>query len=318
MIFTSTISCQSQENVDIPYLTKSELSSISNKKEKEIYYGDIVFSTTNGEYKLNEILTDSNSTLTDKSKIEICIAILQDDFLYHLHDKASSELSNVIDTLNLAQINQNKINYILLRSIIQLDEILYAGGRFVEIDKININKLLNIIQSEDAKYSTKKYMIESLYSICASDSNGIYINEQINRFNISRDIKNYNDSLYFIYKKFKPAFEKLDSIKTWMEMDKHKDDISKMFENYNPIMFIQFLSFNPSTVLESKKLCELKQNALIEIIKSSKSTSFYSTFRLTYLIELLIDNNYTVRFLDQLMNKRGIKELKEELEMKKY
>ena len=38
------------------------------------------------------------------------------------------------------------------------------------------------------------------------------------------------------------------------------------------IMFL-ILSFNPSTVLESK-YCELKQNALIEIIKNAETTSF--------------------------------------------
>ena len=318
MILSFAISCRSQENIDIPYLTNSEISSISNKKEKEIYYGSIVFTTTKGEYKLNEILTDSTSILTDKNKIEICIAILQDDFLYHLHDKASSELSEIVHTLNLTGINQSRINYILLRSNIQFDEILYAGGRFVEIDRMKINKLLDIIQSEEAQFSTKKYMIESLYSICASDSAGNYINEQVNRFNINKEIKSYNDSLFSIYKKIKPTFERLDGINTWREMDRHKDDIREMFENYDPIMLIQLLSFNPSTVLESKKLCELKQNAIIEIIKNVENSSFYSTYRLAYLIELLIDNNYTVRFLDQLIDKNGIKELIEKLETKKY
>jgi hypothetical protein len=61
------------------------------------------------------------------------------------------------------------------------------------------------------------------------------------------------------------------------------------------------LSFNPSTVLESKKLCELKQNALMKIINNADSKSFYSSYRLAYLIELLVDRNYTVRFLDNLM-----------------
>ena len=83
-------------------------------------------------------------------------------------------------------------------------------------------------------------------------------------------------------------------------------------------MFLQLLSFNPSTVLESKELCELKQNALIEIIKNAETTSFYSTYRLAYLIELLIERNYIVRFLDQLMDKKGKNELINELELKKY
>ncbi|HTO16278.1 MAG TPA: hypothetical protein VLZ83_10920 [Edaphocola sp.] len=164
----------------------------------------------------------------------------------------------------------------------------------------------------------KKYWIEALYSLAVSDTNGKYINDKINGFEINDELKVYNDSLFKTFQLLKPSFERLNAIRTWKEMDKNYKAIYEMFENYHPIMFLQLLSFNPSTVLESKVLCELKQNALIEIIKNAETTSFYSTYRLAYLIELLIERNYTVRFLDQLMDKKGKNELINELELKKY
>ena len=319
IILVLNISCQSQKNFNIPYLTNSELSSIFNKKEKEIYYGDIVFSTTKGEYKLNELLTDSNSILTDKNKIEICIVILKQDNLYHLHDRAAAEISSKIDTLNFENnFYQECTDYIILRTNIQLNQVLYSGGNYRELDKEYIDKILKIINENEIKNQTKKYLIEALYSLVVSGTNGKYINDRINGFWVNDELKTYNDSLFKTYQSLKPSFESLDAIQTWKEMDKNYKAIYEMFENYHPIMFLQILSFNPSTVLESKELCELKQNALIETIKNAESKSFYSTYRLAYLTELLIERNYTVRFLDQLMDKSGNKELINELELKKY
>lgn len=195
---------------------------------------------------------------------------------------------------------------------------MYPGSHFSGLDKEQIEKLSSIINLDKTQNQTKKYLIEALYSLAVSDTNGKYINDKINGFEINEELKVYNDSLFKTFQLLKPSFERLNAIRTWKEMDKNYKAIYEMFENYHPIMFLQLLSFNPSTVLESKVLCELKQNALIEIIKNAETTSFYSTYRLAYLIELLIERNYTVRFLDQLMDKKGKNELINELELKKY
>src|SRR5690625_494265 len=320
MILTTINGCQAQKSdyIKLPHLTDKESAILNDKSDKEILYGDIVGHTTNGELELNEILTATNK-ITNQEKIDICIAILQNDNLYHLHDRAAIEISGKIDSINVYRFgNQKNIDYIILRTSIQLNQVLYPGSHFSGLDKEQIEKLSSIINLDKTQNQTKKYLIEALYSLAVSDTNGKYINDKINGFEINDELKVYNDSLFKTFQLLKPSFERLNAIRTWKEMDKNYKAIYEMFENYHPIMFLQLLSFNPSTVLESKVLCELKQNALIEIIKNAETTSFYSTYRLAYLIELLIEKNYTVRFLDQLMDKKVKNELINELELKKY
>jgi len=329
LILASLINSYAQKTdyIKLPHLTNKESFLLSDKCDKEFFYsgGDLIFHTTEGEYKtegeckLNELLIKSNSSLTHQDKFEICIAILCHDNLYHLHDRAASEIYKIINITNISKyVNQEKIDYILLRTNIQLSQILYPGGHFVELDKEHIDKFLNMIKSDKLQFRTKKFFIESLYSLCISEVNGKYIYDMINKFDIATELKNYNDNLFKAYQLLKPNFERLKNIRTWMEMDKNYIAIHMMFKYYHPIMFMQLLSFNPSTVLESKEICNLKQNALIGIIKNADTTSFYNTYRLIYLTELLIEENYTVRFLDQVMDEKGKKDLVDKFELKKH
>ncbi|NCD42259.1 MAG: hypothetical protein EOL88_09225 [Bacteroidia bacterium] len=94
MILTTINGCQAQKSdyIKLPHLTDKESAILNDKSDKEILYGDIVGHTTNGELELNEILTATNK-ITNQEKIDICIAILQNDNLYHLHDRAAIEIS---------------------------------------------------------------------------------------------------------------------------------------------------------------------------------------------------------------------------------
>ena len=201
------------------------------------------------------------------------------------------------------QIPENKQGYVLLRINHPLSKILYSGGDFRELAYENMYEVFQILQKDIYGQKVKKYFIEALYSLATEQSTGHIIYGRLNAMQLHDDLKKYNDSLYVIFQKLKPVFVKLEAIRTWKEMDKNYKSLEELFSNPHPIMFIQILSENPSTVLESKKLCNLKQNALIKIIKNTNLESFYSSYRFAYLNELLIDENYSVRFLDKVMNR---------------
>lgn len=323
-ILTALISCNGQNNDTslLPHITKKESNSISNKKDKKIYYGSIVTHITEGEYELNKMLANENSPLSNQEKFELSIAILQNNSLYHLHKRAGAEISGVIDTIEIPQllksINQDRLNYILLMANVRLGQMPLSGINFDELDKEKIDELINVISKEIIEYDIRKYFIEALYAMVMFQRDGRVINTRLKEIGLNNDLNSYNDSLFTTFKAYKPEFEKLDAIPTWMEMDKNYDAIKEMFENSHPIMFLQLLYFNPSTVLESKELCVLKQKALLDIMSKADNNSFYETYRLVYLNELLVDRNYSVRFLDQLMNRKEKREFIRKLEENRF
>lgn len=309
-----SILCSAQDSLavkhstlsNIKFLKTEQLSKIMNKEEMRIQKGCIISYITKGEFELNKIFNDSTTSLKNENLIILCRSILQSEDLYHLHDSAGEQLFALLDKSDYDKSlfnQQDKFEYILLRMNHPLSRVLYAGGRFVEIGQKNKENLFTFIGTESFSPKTKKYFIEALYSLTVSQKNGEYINKRISHLNLDVNLMEYNDSLYKAFQKYKPLFENLEAIHTWKEMDKNDKLVQEMFESYHPIMFLQILSFNPSTVLESKKLSQLKQNALISIIKNADKNSFYSSYRLAYLIELLVDRNYSVRFLDAIMSK---------------
>ena len=184
MILTIIYGCQAQKSdyIKLPHLTDKESTILNDKSDKEILYGDIVDHTTNGEFELNEILTATNK-ITNQEKIDICITILQNDNLYHLHDRAAKEISGKIDSINVYRFgNQKNIDYIILRTSIQLNQVLYPGGHFSGLDKEHVEKLSSIINLDKTQNQTKKYLIETLYSLATSDTICMYINKKINGF----------------------------------------------------------------------------------------------------------------------------------------
>ena len=252
--------------------------------------------------------------------VELCISILQNENLYHLHDRAGIELAGLTESIELdkwlSSINENRFEYILLRTNHLPDKVLYLGRDFSELNLGNQQAFFKIIGNDRLGQKTKKYFIEALYSLTIAQKTGEAIYKTLSELNLEDNLKECNDSLYQAFQQYKPQFERLDAIHTWKEMDKNTNAIKEMFENTHPIMFLQLLSFNPSTVLESKKLSQLKQDALIEIMNNADHESFYDTYRLAYLNELLVDRNYSVRFLDKVMSNKEKQDFIKELEKK--
>lgn len=319
-----TYICNSQTNKvkiiveeKLPFLDSIQNLAIKEKDLIELDKGCFVEYTTKGQQSLNALINDS--TKFDKLQVaKLLIQILTRDSYYHLHNFAGETLSKkeMPDLVQGEIKNSSKSNYIQLRLNHSYEMVLKSGGDFYDLEFEQQKGLLKIISENGEREQTQKYFIEALYSLTAKKQNGDKIHNEIEKRIKSKVIKEYNDSLYNTFKKLKPTFEKLDTIKTWMEMDKCIADIKKLFQDSHPIMFFQILSQNPSTVLGSKELSSLKQKALMSIINNSDSSSFYSTYRLVYLNELLLNGNYTVRFLNTIMKSNEKSEFIKQLENK--
>ncbi len=312
--------CQEIENKDstfisLPYLSKEKRNAIENKSpEIEFHYGHIMRHTTQGEIELDRILSDSLATsLTHNQKIDLCAKILERNYLYHLHRRSAIQLENTLPQEKLSKyISEDNYGYAFLRTYHY--NILYSVGEFRELDSTQQASIIKTLSQERLDLKTRRYLIESLYSLTYSKKSGERIHSAINESDLSKNLKTYNDSLFTVFNKLKPLFVKLDTIHTWMEMDKHKREIKHLLKNPHPIMFNQILSFNPTTVEDSKKLSALKHNALISIISEANNDSFYSTYRLEYLNELLTDGVYSIRFLEKIMTTEERQNLVHELE----
>ena len=238
-------------------------------------------------------------------------SIIKNVNLYHLHDLAGYTLSEMLineDSYSFLKENTDfySFNYCLIRLNHSVDSFLLQGGNLIELDSIKQIQLINYLNDQRLSRSTKIYIMDCLYSLIFKEQSGKYVHNKIAVSKIDRELLVHNDSLFDIFTKVKPGFEMLDNIKTWMEMDKKYIEIKEMLRDSQPIMFYQILSFNPSTVLESKELCKLKEKALSGIIRNSMKGSFYKDLKYAYLKELLIENNYAVRFLNGVMNRDNI------------
>lgn len=302
-IILTTNSCLSQDvrlNRPFPFLKDSTYHRLSEKKDVFIQYGCMVDHTTIGEQELQRILFDTTIAITDK--YDLLEAMILTDTLYHLHNLAG-QFIQLDDSLKLSIRKNTNSNYLILRSILSVEsEVSYRGGSFQELKSNKINEVLNLIASTEANDVTKKYFIEVLYSLTYKTETGKLISKSIDTFKISDSLKLYSNKLYKEAEIYNPIFEHLESIKTWREMDRNKNNLKTLFTSNQPIMFFQILSQNPSTVLESKKLCKLKNEALLNIITNAPINSFFHDLRYFYLVEFLIDQNYSIRFLDTIMS----------------
>lgn len=308
--------CTAQEmkkKITFPIFDSITNVKLSDKTEIKEQFGCFIEHTTVGEKKLGEILKDSS--FSSKIKSDILESILLNNTYYHLHRLAGNIIQND-DTLKLNLRNKTSSNYLKLRTIITIeDKIFYSGGEFYELKHDKIEDILHIIRDPKTDNISKQYFIETLYSLTSKPETGRLIFDSINVLNLADSLKELNSQLFKIFEVYKPVYEHLNSIRTWKEMDKNYDQLQKLFKCNQPIMFFQILSQNPSTVLESKKLSKLKNDELLSIINNSKSNSFYNDYRIFYLVQFLIEQNYSIRFLETIMTEQERKDYLKKIEM---
>lgn len=280
---------------------------LSDKTEIQEQTGSFVEHSTVGEKELLRILTDS--IFKEAEKNEFIKLILLNRNLYHLHRVAGLEIRG--DDKLKADILQNvPNNYLKLRAIISIeDEIFYSGGDFHELKLEKIEEILTLINNPQIDDTIKKYFIETLYSLSSKAETGKMIYARIAEFNLNDLLKQYNSQLFQSFELYKPVYEQLHAITTWKEMDRNKDQLTKLFQCKQPIMFFQILSQNPSTVLGSKELSRLKNDAILNIIQTAETNSFFHDLRIFYFVQFLIERNYSIRFLETIMT---------EMEREKY
>ncbi len=311
LLFTICIlvfSCPQNERIQLPHITNVEAQSLASKKGMYRSYGDIVIFKTEGEYAFEDLLNDPNFLPVKNDRIDLCISVLENDFLYHLHDRASIELVKQIHEIKidkwLDKIEQNKFNYILMR----LNHP-YSMEKYIsDFTEEYLVKFIGIVQNPTYNDATKKYFIEALYSINYSSKNGNLIHARIGEMNIPQELLEYNNRLFKEYKKYKPIYEKLSTVKTWMDMDQKYNLISTMFQDTNPIMFLQIYDFDNTTIAESLSLSKLQHNAIQLILNNSNPDSFYSSYRYNYLNYLLNARHWDHGYLDKIMDKNQKKE----------
>ena len=301
-IIITTSSCLSQVGVinrPFPFLEDSTYHRLIEKKEAYIHYGCMVEHSTVGEIELQRIFSDTVITTIDKYRL--LKSIILTDTLYHLHNLAG-QFIQYDDSLRLSIRKSINSNYLILRSILSVEsEVFYGGGSFQELKSNKVREILSLIASSETNDVSKKYFIEVLYSLTFKGETGKLISNSIETFEISDSLKLYSSKLFKESEIYNPIFEHLESIRTWREMDRNKNNLKTLFTSNLPIMFFQILSQNPSTVLESKKLSRLKNQALLSIIVNAPLNSFFHDLRYFYLAEFLIDKNYSIRFLDRIM-----------------
>ena len=312
LIFSTSNAQETIKNDVFTFLDSLSNVKLKDKTEVRENIGSFVEHSTIGEVEFQKIINDSSISIENKSKL--LESVLLNNSFYHLHKLAGNVIQSSY-SLKLNHRNSTKSDYLKLRTIITIeDEIFHGGGNFFELKSEKIEEILQIIANPEANDISKKYFIEVLYSLTSKPETGKLIFERISKLSINDSIKQYNSQLQKYFELYKPNYEHLESIRTWKEMDRNKDQLEKLFMSNQPIMFFQILSQNPSTVLESKKLSNLKNDALLFIIKYSKPTSFFHDLRIFYLVQFLIEGNYSIRFLDTIMNEHERKQYLGKLE----
>ena len=301
------------------FLKNEDIIKIKNQKEAQIRNGCIITITTQGALELEKILDDSTYFKSVNDRKLFCISVIENRTLYHLHDIVGNHLSTLLkndDKVDfiINNTNSSSLDYCLMRTNHTIESVIIPGGYFLEPTLEVLTELMNRLCDNRLSISSKLYIMDGIYSLIFKQKTIKNIYSKISSLNIEKELLLYNDSLYNNCFKLKLQFEQLDKIHTWMEMDKNYKNIKTMLLNYQPTMFFQILCFNPSTVLDSKELCKLKETALISIIKNAKDNSFYDDMKYVYLNELLIDGNYIVRFLDGVMKRDSIPKYKLQIE----
>jgi hypothetical protein len=302
IVFLTFSSCGGQEKEKseiFPFLDSTANLRLNDKKEIRQNVGCFIEHSTVGETELQRILNDTSISMTDKSKL--IEYVLTNKTLYHLHKLAGNTIQGN-DSLKASIESKTSNDYLKLRTILTIeDENFTSGGDFHDLKTEKINEILTHIENPRVYDSSKKYFIEVLYTLTSKAETGKSIVEQIAKLSINDSLKLYSSQLFEIFEKYKPVYEHLNSIHTWKEMDKNKELLENLFSCNQPIMFFQILSQNPSTVLESKKLSTLKNNAILNILSNSKPKTFFNDLRIFYLVQFLLDNNYSIRFLEKII-----------------
>lgn len=262
---------------------------ITNKEIVINREGCFISHQTKGEISFRK-KTENLSPM--KAKVEF-IKVLKADSLYHLHDYAALKL------LDKGLIGKDSVLKLVVSSRIFNDE----TKHFFNLQGELIDRVLD--NNDDLNH--RRYYLKALYSRSGSMSNGASIFKKINQSDADKSIKQHNNSLYESYLKYKPNLLKLHSIETWMEMDKNIELLEEVLTDYHPLVFNDILYLNPSTLLDSKGLCKLKKKAIETMIKESSDLSFYSCNKLTYLKEMLVYENYSIKFLELIVSKSNFK-----------
>jgi hypothetical protein len=315
IIILTFSSCGGQEKEKseiFPFLDSTANHRLTDKKAVRQNVGCFIEHSTVGETELQRILNDTSISRTDKFKLIEYVLISKN--LYHLHKLAGNTVQGN-DSLKVSIQSNTSSDYLKLRTILTIeDENFTSGGDFYDLKTEKINEILTLIENPRNYDSSKRYFIEVLYTLTSKAETGKSIVEQIAKLSINDSLKSYSNQLFELFEKYKPVYEQLNSIHTWKEMDKNKELLENLFRSNQPIMFFQILSQNPSTVLESKKLSTMKNNALLHIIGNSKPKTFFNDLRIFYLVQFLLDNNYSIRFLEKIITENEREEYVNKLE----
>lgn len=287
---------------------------LSDKRSVEWVHGCFVEHTTSGAQAFTGVVKQL-SPLTGEEKALLCIHLLENRYCYHLHDTAGKilKLYQKNNAIGEAINSSPESSYIRLRMNHPLEVVFRPGGNFFDLEKDKQDTLIQIIAGNRRNPAKQRYFMEALYSLTASAENGIRIHEAIQRAVSDREVSTYNDSLYEVYTRLKPLYERLEAISTWMEMDRNYDSLKRLFTDIHPIMFYQILSQNPSTVLGSRELSQLKHKAILALVNNAPAYSYYASYRLALLQEMLHSEAYSVRYLQTIMPATAIEKLSKQL-----
>lgn len=280
----------------------------SNKVDYLIF--DLGYYTTPGERAFNKIIESDKYLKTPLEKIRFSLNILSSEKLYHLHDLAGVYLAEIVDK----QISFDDFynSYLKEKPFYESGYVLTRMNQKCQDDfsdnftlnEEQENQILGYMQNDIIPITIKKYLLEYIYSINYKLQRGESLNAKIRSLNLDANIQEFNSALFRDYVLYKPVYEKLDSIHTWMEMDKNISSIKTFLNNKSLILFYQLLYFNPSTVLESKKLCRQKLKSIKSMVYSANRESYYYSYRLTFKNELDVKDNYDIRFIKNIYSRK--------------
>lgn len=288
----------------LPNLSMKDSKKLVNDQDKMILYDDIASHTTEGAYYMERLSEESD--MDSDQWVNIYLDILARKEFYHLHNVAGKKLADLKSFKEIIaeqdSLPENSISYILSRMVYSTSRVTDSRPRELSMDQIN--KFVTLLGDKNIRNPDKIYFLNALYSSSFKTETGVLIDSLLRNLELDSDLIQHNSNLYQRYRNLKPQFEDLDRIRTWKEMDKNKKEIRKFLQSTDPLMFYQILGFNPSTVLDSKELCQLKKESLLTILLQSyeRNQLFYASYVNAFRPKLLNYDFYTVRFLQKIMD----------------
>lgn len=296
--------------------------TLENANKVEYLIFDLEYYTTPGERAFSKIMDGEKYVKSDQDRISLCLKLLKDLKFYHLHDLAGFHIAKLVDSrlgfkdffdTYLSTLSDYEIGYILVRMNQNCEDDFTEG---FTLNKEQEDQAIEYIKNERCSNSIKTYLLDYLYSVNSASDRGDLLFNKVKNLKLDLPILKYNDLLYQDYIKTKPLFERLDSIHTWMEMDKNISNIEVLLNYDSPLMFFQILSFNPSTVLESKTLCRRKIKTIKKLVFDAEPESFFSTYKLILRNELDLKDSYDIRFIKETYPRRKFERLRNKLIIK--